>query len=164
MQQGVQWCHPLADPAWKILYYCSLYSTMRRAWHLAPVFLPGESYGQGSLVGCSPWCCRELDMTEQCSTHACILLLLLLLSRQSCPTPCDPTDGSPPGSRIPGILQARTLEWVAISFSNAWKWKVKGKSLSHSYSTVKYTKAQPRTENAGTGPCTHMTMYARHVD
>ena len=40
---------------------------------------------------------------------------------QSCPTLCDPRDGSPPGSPIPGILQARTLEWVAISFSNAWK-------------------------------------------
>ena len=46
-------------------------------------------------------------------------------SLQSCPTLCDPIDGSPPGSPIPGILQARTLEWVAISFSNAWKWKVK---------------------------------------
>ena len=52
-------------------------------------------------------------------------------SLQSCPTPCDPIDGSPPGSPVPGILQARTLEWVAISFSNAWKWKVKVKSLSH---------------------------------
>ena len=51
-------------------------------------------------------------------------------SLQSCPTLCDPIDGSPPGSPVPGILQARTLEWVAISFSNAWKWKVKGKSLS----------------------------------
>ena len=51
-------------------------------------------------------------------------------SLQSCPTLCDPIDGSPPGSPIPGILQARTLEWVAISFSNAWKWKVKVKSLS----------------------------------
>ena len=50
---------------------------------------------------------------------------------QSCPTLCDPIDGSPPGSSVPGILQARTLEWVAISFSNAWKWKVKVKSLSH---------------------------------
>ena len=49
---------------------------------------------------------------------------------QSCPTLCDPRDGSPPGSPVPGILQARTLEWVAISFSNAWKWKVKVKSLS----------------------------------
>ena len=51
-------------------------------------------------------------------------------SLQSCPTLCDPIDGSPPGSAIPGILQARTLEWVAISFSNTWKWKVKVKSLS----------------------------------
>ena len=51
-------------------------------------------------------------------------------SLQSCPTLCDPIDGSPPGSAIPGILQVRTLEWVAISFSNAWKRKVKVKSLS----------------------------------
>ena len=51
-------------------------------------------------------------------------------SLQSCLTLCDPIDGSPPGSHISGILQARTLEWVVISFSNAWKWKVKGKSLS----------------------------------
>ena len=51
-------------------------------------------------------------------------------SLQSCPTPCDPIDGSPPGSPIPEILQARTLEWAAISFSKAWKWKVKVKSLS----------------------------------
>ena len=51
-------------------------------------------------------------------------------SLQSCPTLCNPIDGSPPGSPVPGILQARTLEWVAISFSNAWKWKVKVKSLS----------------------------------
>ena len=50
-------------------------------------------------------------------------------SLQSCPTLCDPIDGSPPGSAVPGILQARTREWVAISFSNAWKWKVKGNSL-----------------------------------
>ena len=49
---------------------------------------------------------------------------------QSCPTLCDPIDGSPPGSSIPGILKAESLEWVAISFSNAWKWKVKVKSLS----------------------------------
>ena len=51
-------------------------------------------------------------------------------SLQSCPTLRDPIDGSPSGSPVPGILQARTLEWVAISFSNAWKWKVKVKSLS----------------------------------
>ena len=51
-------------------------------------------------------------------------------SLQSCPTLCNPIDGSPPGSPVPGILQARTLEWVAISFSSAGKWKVKVKSLS----------------------------------
>ena len=51
-------------------------------------------------------------------------------SLQSCPTLCDPIDGSPPGSAIPGILQARKLEWAAISLSNVWKWKVKVKSFS----------------------------------
>ena len=50
---------------------------------------------------------------------------------QSCPTLCNPIDGSPPGSPVPGILQERTLELGAISFSNAWGWKVKVKSLSH---------------------------------
>ena len=58
-------------------------------------------------------------------------MLVAAKSLQSCPTLCNPTDGSPPASPDPGILQARTLEWVAISFSNAWKWKVKVKSLSH---------------------------------
>ena len=52
-------------------------------------------------------------------------------SLQLCPTLCYPRDGSPSGAPTPGILQVRTLEWVAISFSNAWKWKVKVKSLSH---------------------------------
>ena len=61
-------------------------------------------------------------------------------SLQSCPTLCDPIDGRPPGSPIPGILQERTLEWVAISFSNAWKWKVKVKSLSRVWPS-----ATPRT-------------------
>ena len=51
-------------------------------------------------------------------------------SLQSCLTLCNPIDGSPPGSTIPGILHARTLKWVAISFSNAWTWKVKVKSFS----------------------------------
>ena len=62
-----------------------------------------------------------------CTMYVCISFAKSL---QSCPTLCDPTVGSPPGSPVPGILQARTLEWVAISFSSAWKWKVKGKSLS----------------------------------
>ena len=58
------------------------------------------------------------------------IFMLLLLSHFSCVQLCDPIDGSSPGSTVPGILQARTLEWVAISFSSAWKWKVKVKSLS----------------------------------
>ena len=66
---------------------------------------------------------------------------LLLLSHFS-PTLCDPIDGSPPGSAVPGILQARTLEWVAISFSSAWKWKVKVKSLSHVWAPLICTKSQ----------------------
>ena len=61
-------------------------------------------------------------------THTAAAAAAKLL--QSCPTLWDPTDGSPPGCPVPGILQARTLEWVAISFSNAYKWKVKVKSLS----------------------------------
>ena len=64
--------------------------------------------------------------------YCLLLLLLLLLSRFSHVWLCaTPIDSSPPGSPLPGILQARTLEWVAISFSNAWKGKVKVKSLSH---------------------------------
>ena len=59
-------------------------------------------------------------------------------SLQSCPTLCDPIDSSPPGSPVPGILQARTLEWGAISFSNAWKWKVKSESqVAQSYLTLR---------------------------
>ena len=63
---------------------------------------------------------------------ACTLIFAAAAAKslQSCPTQCDPIDGGPPGSPVPGILQARTLEWVAISFSNAWKGKVKVKSLS----------------------------------
>ena len=64
---------------------------------------------------------------KRCSAS---LVLAAAKSLQSCPTLCNPTDSSPPGSPVPGILQARTLAWVAISFSNAWKWKVKVKSLS----------------------------------
>ena len=52
-------------------------------------------------------------------------------SLQSCPTLCNPIDSSQPGSPVPEILQARILEWVAISFSNAWKWKMKVKLLGH---------------------------------
>ena len=62
--------------------------------------------------------------------YVCVSTAAAAKSLQSCPTLCNPIDGSRPGSPVPGILQARTLEWVAISFSNAWKWKVKVKALS----------------------------------
>ena len=69
----------------------------------------------------------------QCGCHGSIIpaaATAAAKSLQSCPTLCDPIDGSPPGSSVPGIFHARILEWVAISFSNAWKWKNKVKSLS----------------------------------
>ena len=78
--------------------------------------------GQRSQTDYSPWGCKN---------HAAAAAAAAAKSLQSCPTLCDPVDGSPPGSPVPGILQARALEWVAISFSNAVKEKVKVKSLSH---------------------------------
>ena len=72
----------------------------------------------------------EDPLEKAMATHSRTAAAAAAKSLLSCPTLCDPRDGSPPGSPVPGILQARTLEWVAISFSNAWKWKVKGKSLS----------------------------------
>ena len=72
----------------------------------------------------------EPNSKLHCSYGAAAAAAAAVKSLQLCPTLCDPIDGSPSGSPIPGILQAWTLEWVAISFSSAWKWKVKVKSLS----------------------------------
>ena len=81
-----------------------------------------------------------------CSFHAAAAAKSL----QSCLTLCDPIDGSPPGSPVPGILQARTLEWVAISFPNAWKGKVKVKSLSCvRLSSTPWTAAHPAPPSTG---------------
>ena len=90
---------------------------------LRPWDFPGKSTG----VGCH-CLLRVICLTFPQSSH---FKGVLCLVAQSCLTLCDPIDGSPSGSTVPGILQARTLEWVAISFSNAWKWKVKVKSISH---------------------------------
>ena len=81
----------------------------------------------------------------------CIILAAAAAkSLQSCPTLCDPIDGSPPGFAVPGILQARTLEWVAISFSNTWKWKVKVKSLSRvQLSATPWTAAYQASPSMG---------------
>ena len=89
---------------------------------------------QSCLILCDPMDCS----LSASSVHGILEFWILAAAAaaaakllQSCPTLCNPTDGSPPGSPVPGILQARTLEWVAISFSNAWKGKVKVKSLNH---------------------------------
>ena len=79
-------------------------------------------------------CCaslHQLSILTQRKVTNLVTAAAAAKSLQSCPTLCDSIDGSPPGSPIPGILQAITLEWVAISFYNAWKGKVKVKSLSH---------------------------------
>ena len=102
-----------------------------------PPHLKWKLREDGNLVHCVHTPVPQPSKLEQCLRHcrhlprpsslfhALIFYFLLAKSLQSCPTLCDPIDGSPPGSPVPGILQARTLEWVAISFSNAWKWKVK---------------------------------------
>ena len=80
---------------------------------------------------CGWWKCvgtrQRWQLVQYCE---CTVAAAAAKSLQSCPTLCDTIDGSSPGSPVPGILQARTLEWGAISFSDAWKWKVKSKSLS----------------------------------
>ena len=91
-------------------------------WQIGELPLSVVAVTQSCLTLCDPmnWSTPGFPLT---AAAAAKLL-------QSCPTLCNPIDSSPPGSPIPGILQARTMEWVAISFSNAWKWKVKVKSLS----------------------------------
>ena len=89
-------------------------------------------------------------------------------SLQSCPTLCDPKDGSPPGSPVPGILQAITLEWVAISFSNAWKWKVKVKSLrrvrfSYSEPNGKFGMQKKAKSSYGVACCVHCSYDFSYI-
>ena len=88
-------------------------------------------------------------------------------SLQSCPTLCNPIDGSPTGSSVPGILQARILEWIAISFSSARMWKVKAKSLSHVWLlatpwTVAY-QAPPSTRCPDSGEPHFSKKIKRHL-
>ena len=88
----------------------------RRAWQPTPIFLPGESYGQRRLAGYDLQGHKELDTTKG-SLHAQYYMYCCCLVAKSHPTLCDPMNGSPPGSAVYGISQARKLEWVAISFS-----------------------------------------------
>ena len=114
-----------------------------RSWHLVGLIMSWQIEGEkveamtdfiflGSKITADSDCSHEIErrllLQRKVTTN---LSSATAKSLQSCLTLCDPIDGSPTGAPIPGILQARTLEWVAISFSNAWKWKVKVKLLSH---------------------------------
>ena len=109
VSDAIQTSHPLSYPS-------------------RPAFNLSQNQGLFQGVSSSHQVAKVLEFQFQ---HQSFQWIAIAKSLQSCPTLCDPIDGSPPGSAIPGILQARTPEWVAISFSNAWKWKVKVKSLSH---------------------------------
>ena len=127
---------PGGGASWELLGVC----------HLPPLLLaiPTQPHREvwPFISGLCPWICNlqgwprcresriEVEGAGAEGTHSYWAPAAAAKSLQSCPTLCDPIDGSPSGSPVPGILQARTLEWVATSFSNAWKWKVKVKSLS----------------------------------
>ena len=128
---------------WRELNLCSHYeneygsSSENQIWMVSSNFTPRQisrqnynlkRYMHPYLYSSTVHNNRDMEKTECPSTDEWINAAAKSL--QSCSTLCDPIDGSPPGFPVPGILQTRTLEWVAISFSNAWKWKVKVKSLS----------------------------------
>ena len=118
---GMKWLHwynPGQSPHLRVIWLVTWIPSAA----FIPLFHVIYSQSQGLLWECSAAAAKSL---------------------QSCPTLCNPIDGSPPGSPVPGILQARTLEWVAISFSSAWKWKVKVKGCSEGH-CVAYQR--------GTGP------------
>ena len=110
------------------------WSTLENDWHLSLSRQQREIYtnfrtepwiwGQDSILG------KSSSKRYLCPHGESAAAAAAAKSLQSCLTLCDARDGSPPGSHVPGILQARTLEWVAVSFANAWKWKVKMKSLN----------------------------------
>ena len=108
------------------LYYSFDSSPCRSPLSLA--YLSGTPLGQGVKRLFSFPC--SIYLLFSFTSWGIYLALSSAKSLQSCPALCDPINGSPPGSPVPGILQARTLKWVAIPLSNAWKWKVKVKSLS----------------------------------
>ena len=113
-----------SDPSVAVVYSFLSFGHRRSAW--TSHFWGITTHQFSSVTQSCPTLCDPMNR----STPGLPVHHAAAKSLQSCPTLCDPIDGSPPGSPVPGILQARTLEWVAISFSNTWKWKVKVKSLS----------------------------------
>ena len=130
---------------------------------LACMFLSGRFHYQHIVVWLlsrvllshNPMDCRAPDSSVHGISHTSILAAIAAKSLQSCPTLCDPIDGSPPGSSVPGILQARTLEWVAISFSNAC---MHAKSLQ-----VCPTLCDPR-DSSPPGSSVHRILQARILE
>ena len=134
----------------RILQWVAIFSSRASSWPkdqtriscIAGIFFTAEPLGKPlslwPTVNLSTWAENQLHILPTFPGNILLIISFFLYiqtaaaakSLQSCPTLWDPIDGSPSGSPVPGILQARTLEWVAISFSNAWKWKVKVKSLS----------------------------------
>ena len=130
----------------------------RRKWLPTPAFFPGKI----------PWT-EEPGGLQSMGSHRgrynLVTTAAAAKSRQSYLTLCDPIDGSPPGSAVPGILQARTLEWVAISFSNAWKWKVKGKSLGRVWLfATPWTAAYQAPPGKSTGVGCHCLLQWSRLD
>ena len=109
----------------------------------------------------SRYCCVLRQNQAPVPRSSITVSWLLLLSRFSRVWLCDPRDGSPPGPAVPGILQARTLEWVAISSSNAWKWKVKVKSLSYvRLPATPWTAAHQASPSVGLSRQEHWSVSA----
>ena len=119
--------NPLYNPLWhwrdnfevSVQFRCSVVSDSLQLHGLQQTRLPCPSPAPELAQTHVHWVCDAIQPSHPLSRS----LLLLLLSHFSRVRLCDPIDGSPAGSVIPGILQARTVEWVAISFSKAWKWK-----------------------------------------
>ena len=130
-----QWCICLlgySNPRWHMIgpeaSGCPCWLSL---FYSLSLFSPDLPSVGDSLEACNLDLCKMMK-GQRGGTLACRNLgkYAAAKSLQSCATLCDPIGGSPPGSAVPGILQARTLEWVAVSFSNSWKWKVKVKPLS----------------------------------
>ena len=120
-----------------VISHVQLFATPWTVTHQAPLSMgfPRQEYQSGYLPFPSPGDHPNPEIESHPGAAA--------KSLQSCLTLCDPIDGSLPGFPVPGVLQARTLEWVAISFSNAWKWKVKVKSLCHVWLPLKEEQGCP---------------------
>ena len=122
------WCHLTISCSLVLFSSCPQSFSASGSFLMSWLFASGgRSIGASASASVLPMNIQDWSPLE---LNGLIFLLSTAKSLQSCPTLCDPIDSSPSSSPVPGILQARTLNWVAISFSNVWKWKVKVKALS----------------------------------